>query len=165
MRMESGIHGKEQLILLPLTPQLFQLRDEAQLPSGDHAVVLSGLIAIDPEGTIGAWVSNPDSDIVHNWEIVQPVGPVWTKLRQVSASVSMAGIASKNADETDHLRWLINKSSWFAILTPGGVRIALAIDLAIQGFLSGWLSLAYHLVATGDLTQMPSSDEVSAILG
>ena len=110
----SAIWGKEQLILLPVQPQVFTLQTDPPgqvlMQSGIHAVVASGYIGINPTaGGFGLWVLGDDDDIF-TWDVKQTVGPLWRRIQQVSASVAMAGIESRDADEVDHSQWVVAAS-------------------------------------------------------
>jgi hypothetical protein len=92
------------------------------------------------------------------------VGLLWNDVVQVSASVSIASILSHDSDDVDHSRWVVAECTWeVAKLTPGE-KIRLKVKLQTQGDGNGWLNLAYQVVATGTLANMPHVDEISADL-
>lgn len=164
MATQSAI-SEEQLILLPITPQTFTLTTDpaglVELFSGAHAIVVSGYINI---GSGGVWNADPDDDNVNVVEIKQTVGPVWRKISQVSAIVTPAGLASLDADEVDHSRWVVRRRTWDEKAVQGGMQIELKISLEFQGFGNAWINLAYQVIATGDLIRMPKPNEVSSKL-
>ena len=168
--------GKEQLILLPIDQHTFGLRTQPPQPpvtfsTGRHGIVVSGYAGIQaqPSSSVGVFLSgNADDDDVFHDEVNFLVGPSWIKVVQVSASVSPAGIYSLDSDEVDHSRWIVDQCTWAPAKFPGPVtgqqeeRIRLNVKLHWQGGRNGWHDLAYQVVATGTLTNLPTVAELSA---
>jgi hypothetical protein len=167
---EGRILGKEQLILLPVENKIFTLKTDppgqVKMHTGNHAVVFSGILGVyinSSTQSVGVY-TDLDDDVVLPISVVSVVGPRWRAVQQVSASVTMAGIISRDSDEVDHSRWVVGETTWEEVQTPEGIRIRLTTQTDIQGQRNGWLTLAYQVVATGYLRPMPTPDEVSADL-
>jgi hypothetical protein len=162
--------GKEQLILLPITPQVFELTTEppgqVQLQSGLHAVVVSGYAGMkDPvSGEFGVIYLDVDDEEIQNLDVEFLIGPVWRDVSQVSASVAWAGIQSLDSDDVDESQWTISGCTWDIVEVADGKRIRLHVPMQFQGDENGWINVAYQVVATGDLKRMPTVDEISADL-
>jgi len=98
---QGKIVGKEQLILLPVTPEIFTLTTDPpgqiQLQSGIHAVVSSGLIGVNNGPGIEPVWTIQDDDVIVDWEVQTAVGPTWRSgVRQQRLSASrLAKIASQ----------------------------------------------------------------------
>jgi hypothetical protein len=166
--LQGKIVGKEQLILLPVTPEIFTLTTDppgqVQLQSGIHAVVASGLIAVnDGPGIEPVWTIVEDDSVIIDWEVQTAVGPTWRSVNQVSAMVSMGGIISSDSDEVDESRWVITECTWDEVPadTEPGKRIRLKAKLQVQGMSNGWVTLAYQVIATGNLMRLPRPSEIS----
>jgi hypothetical protein len=169
--LKGQIVGKEMLIMLPVTPEIFTLTTdppgEVQLQSGIHAVVASGLIGVNDKGSgLEPLLTITDDDDVATWELHAEVGPFWRSISQVSAMVSMGGIASRDSDEVDHSLWAVAECTWDEVPAGSepGKRIRLKVKLQVQGFGNGWVTLAYQVVATGNLMRLPKPSEISGNL-
>jgi len=112
---EGKTLGKEQLILLPVEQQAFQLTAEpdgtgiTSFQTGRHAIVVSGYAGIEGTGPAFLAPSLADDDVLYNWDVEFLVGPFWLDIVQVSASVSFGGIASLISDEVDRSYWVVNE--------------------------------------------------------
>jgi hypothetical protein len=80
--------------------------------------------------------------------------------------VSMGGIASRDSDEVDHSLWAVAECTWDEVPAGSepGKRIRLKVKLQVQGFGNGWVTLAYQVVATGNLMRLPKPSEISGNL-
>ncbi|MCI0606262.1 hypothetical protein L0156_25025 [bacterium] len=106
-----------------------------------------------------------DDDNIWDLELHFLVGPFWTDIVQVSASVSLAAIFSLESDEVDHSRWEIRECTWeVAEMPPEGEKIRLKVKIRVQGADNGLDLLAYQVVATGTLSKLPRPEELSADL-
>jgi hypothetical protein len=156
--------GKEQLILLPVEQMSFTLTTDpgvqVVMQTGRNAIVVSGYVET------GFFISpTADDDDIFEFELHFLVGPFWTDIVQVSASVSLAGISSMESDEVDHSRWEIQECNWeVADLPPDGEKIRLKVKFKVQGAFNGLGQMAYQVVSTGTLSRMPTPDEISANL-
>jgi len=89
---------------------------------GPHAIVVSGNAGIFLDETSsrpGLFLDTEDDRIIFRDVVLIVCEPVWERLVQVSASVSMGGIIDQDSDEVDHTRWIVDKYSWEAAPVPG----------------------------------------------
>ena len=176
--------GDEQLIMLPFDPAAqvgWQLDPRPSHPGeivgllpGRHAVVVSGYAGIlvptahNPDTPQRICIAPPSSDDeIYHFDVRIVVGPVWERLVQVSASVSIASIISMDSDEVDHSLWTLDGCTWeparIAPDDPGNhnKRILLKVPCRLQGVGNCLYNFGYQVVATGDLYDLPTATEVS----
>lgn len=175
MAIEAVTQGKEHLILLPSEDRTLPLPDVPPgvvARTGAHAVVISGHAIFVHEGQpepggLALALDGPfsfvsDDDTVHTTVVELVVGPEWRNVFQVSPIVSPAGVQSWDSDEVDHSLWVVRSCAWDTKQTLAGERIRLEFEIEVQGAGNGFVNFAYQLVATGDLWDMPSIDDLSA---
>jgi hypothetical protein len=168
MIFEGRTMGKEQLILLPVDGKAFRLPTgpgtSATLSTGRQAIVVSGIAGIYLPGYStgappGFFLRDVDDDDTFTDEVHFLVGPRWGRVVQVSAMVSPAGITSHDSDEVDHSAWVLTDCTWEFSDSPEH-RIRLKVTIQTQGSDNGWVTLAYQVVATGDMP-WPTPGEIS----
>lgn len=143
----------EQMVLLPggnLSGPGYQ--------TGEHTIILSGFAD-------AVLMDTDDDETMETRRFEFTLGPVWSLQRpvQASAMVSLAEIASLDADEVDRSHWGVADVQTRAVTESGGQRVRVSFEVSVKGEYNRVYTVAVHLVANGLLLNLPARSELNFI--